>query len=48
MSAHMGSQIHRYIGRRLSVENNTPLFESAGHSVYWLGITDVTAFRCNT
>jgi flavorubredoxin len=26
----------------------TVLFSSPGHSIYWLGITDETAFRCNS
>ncbi len=32
----------------LDLERPTTLFEKAGHSVHWLGVTDETAFRCNT
>ena len=48
MSPTSASLIDRYIGRQLSLDHKTPLYETAGHSVWWLGITDITAFRCNT
>jgi flavorubredoxin len=48
MSGCSANLIHTYTGKPLSVDSKTPLFETDGHSVYWLGITDVTAFRCNT
>lgn len=31
----------------MNLELPTPLYAAAGHSIYWLGITDDTAFRCN-
>lgn len=33
---------------RIDLEVRTPLFSTRDHAVYWLGITDETAFRCNT
>jgi flavorubredoxin len=32
----------------LDIERPTVLFDDGQHAVYWLGITDETAFRCNT
>jgi len=32
----------------MSLESPTVLFSDGRHAVYWLGITDETAFRCNT
>ena len=34
----------------LQIDMNQPtlLFQQGDHSIYWLGITDETAFRCNT
>lgn len=32
----------------LDLERPTVLFDDGRHGVYWLGITDETAFRCNT
>lgn len=31
----------------MNLEQPTPLYMADGHSIYWLGITDDTAFRCN-
>jgi len=33
---------------REDYDNPTVLFEDAGHRIYWLGIPEATAFRCNT
>jgi flavorubredoxin len=41
------SKIDSYTGMPLDIRENTPLCEPGEHTVYWLGITDVTAFRCN-
>ena len=41
-------QLDAYIGKPLPSRGKTPLFEEQGHAIYWLGITEVTAFRCNT
>ena len=32
----------------MDLSHPTLLYNSDGHSIFWLGITDVTAFRCNT
>lgn len=32
----------------MNLEQPTPLHTAEGHSIFWLGITDETAFRCNT
>lgn len=32
----------------IDLESPTVLFDNGQHAVYWLGITDETAFRCNT
>lgn len=32
----------------IQLDRPTPLYRDKGHAIYWLGITDVTAFRCNT
>lgn len=32
----------------MNLEHPTTLYDSGGHNIYWLGITDETAFRCNT
>lgn len=32
----------------IDLEHPTVLFDDGQHAVYWLGITDETAFRCNT
>lgn len=36
-----------YAHARLSLTTPTPLFRAAQHAVYWLGIDQDTAFRCN-
>jgi flavorubredoxin len=48
MSTPIASRIDRYAGRSINIDSRTPLFESESHAIYWLGITDETAFRCNT
>lgn len=35
-------------GIAMDMELPTLLYESDGHRIFWLGITDETAFRCNT
>lgn len=35
-------------GVRIALDAPTPLFSDDHHQVYWLGITEQTAFRCNT
>jgi flavorubredoxin len=35
-------------GIEINLESPTVLFKNGSHAVYWLGITDETAFRCNT
>ncbi|MEA3277299.1 MAG: MBL fold metallo-hydrolase [Pseudomonadota bacterium] len=35
------------VGISIDMERPTPLYRSSGHQIYWLGITDETAFRCN-
>jgi flavorubredoxin len=32
---------------KVNLESPTCLFESDGHAIYWLGILEETAFRCN-
>ena len=32
---------------KIDLREPTPLFQLKGHTIYWLGITDETAFRCN-
>ncbi len=34
-------------GITIDLECPTPLFNSEDHNIYWLGITEKTAFRCN-
>lgn len=36
-----------YAHANLSLDAPTPLFRDNGHAVYWLGIDEDTAFRCN-
>lgn len=31
----------------IDLHDPTPLFQSGDHAIYWLGITEETAFRCN-
>ena len=33
---------------KMDLESPTTLYGSDGHNIFWLGITDETAFRCNT
>lgn len=40
--------INSLFGLEVDMEQPTLLYSSAGHKIYWLGITDVTAFRCNS
>ena len=41
----MGSnELHK---ATIDLQSPTILFTAGGHTVYWLGITDETAFRCN-
>lgn len=42
-----GSLIANYKGFQLSLNEITPLYKDDGHEIYWLGIDDETAFRCN-
>lgn len=44
----LGVKIESYSNASLSLAGKTVLYELGEHAVYWLGITDVTAFRCNT
>ena len=48
MDLRQGERIGSYIGMPLNVLEKTPLFDLDGHRIYWLGITNETAFRCNT
>ncbi|MFT5660217.1 MAG: flavorubredoxin [Sulfurimonas sp.] len=41
------SYIDSYLGQELTLETITPLYKNEGHEIYWLGIDDETAFRCN-
>ena len=43
----MGSLIDSHIGEEIDLENITCLFEEDDHKIYWLGIDNETAFRCN-
>ena len=43
----MFSQINNYIGKQIDLEEVTCLFDDGGLQIYWLGIDNVTAFRCN-
>ncbi|MCB1734954.1 MAG: MBL fold metallo-hydrolase [Gammaproteobacteria bacterium] len=35
-------------GISISLDDPTRIYATGGHQVFWLGITDETAFRCNT
>src|ERR1700760_1487329 len=48
MDTRLGTKIASYSGKPLNIVEKTPLFELDDHAVYWLGITDETAFRCNS
>jgi len=39
--------INEYIGKEISLDSLTLLFKEGSHEIYWLGIDDETAFRCN-
>lgn len=41
------SKLDNYTGKEINLENITPLFQKDSHEIYWLGIDDETAFRCN-
>lgn len=41
------NHVSRYRGKPLDMDAVTPLFEEGSHKVYWLGIDEETAFRCN-
>lgn len=43
----MGSMIDKYIGEEIDLEEVTCLYENGEHKIYWLGIDNETAFRCN-
>lgn len=43
----MGSMIGDFIGQEISLENTTCLYKNGEHEIYWLGIDNETAFRCN-
>ncbi len=43
----MGSMIDNYIGSEIDLEVITPLFKEDDYEIYWLGIDNETAFRCN-
>lgn len=44
----MPSYLDDYVGSELNLEDNTCLFKEGGYEIYWLGIDNETAFRCNT
>lgn len=48
MDRSQATNVASYAGKTLNILEKTPLFELDSHAVYWLGITDETAFRCNT
>lgn len=48
MDTHIGSNIASLAGKTLNIKAKTVLFDVGDHAAYWLGITDNTAFRCNT
>ncbi|MDD5717716.1 MAG: MBL fold metallo-hydrolase [Sulfuricurvum sp.] len=39
--------IESYRGEMITLEEPTLLYESGEHQIYWLGIEEETAFRCN-
>ena len=43
----MGSLIDKHIGEEIDLENITCLYEEGDYQIFWLGIDDETAFRCN-
>lgn len=44
----MPSLIEDYEGKMLDLKNPTPLYKDEDYEIYWLGIDNETAFRCNT
>ncbi|HEY1931112.1 MAG TPA: MBL fold metallo-hydrolase [Acetobacteraceae bacterium] len=48
MDTRIGSNFASLSGKTLNTETKTALFDVGDHAIYWLGITDATAFRCNT
>ena len=42
-----GSLISNYKDFHLSLNEVNPLYKNNNHEIYWLGIDDETAFRCN-
>lgn len=43
----MGSLMNSLLGKEIDLENITCLFDNKEHQIYWLGIDNETAFRCN-
>lgn len=43
----MANLIDNYIGSEIDLEVITPLFQDGDFEIYWLGIDNETAFRCN-
>ena len=43
----MSNLINNYKGQEIDLENITPLYLKDDYEVYWLGIDNETAFRCN-
>jgi flavorubredoxin len=43
----MFSHINNYVGKQINLEEVTCLFDDGGLQIYWLGIDNITAFRCN-
>ncbi len=44
----MKQTVDKLVNLKPDFDCPTVLFEDAGHAVYWLGIDNETAFRCNT
>ena len=42
-----GSMIEEYKNFEISLDNVTPLYKKDSYEIYWLGIDNATAFRCN-
>jgi len=43
----MGSLIDKHLGEEIDLEHITCLYEEEDYKVFWLGIDNETAFRCN-
>ncbi len=43
----MSNMINDYLGEELNLEKVTCLYDSEDYQVFWLGIDNETAFRCN-